>query len=75
MYATSGNQKRKKGDGLMNFMEKCQSTKLKKTNVTNPEGNKAVVMRSCNCHCACGNDSYNNIFGANHGNIMYINGG
>jgi hypothetical protein len=59
----------------MEFMKKCQSARLKKTNVTNPEENKAVVMRSCNCHCSCGRDSDNNIFGAAHGNIMYINGG
>jgi len=55
-------------------IKKKAATKLKKINTTNPEENRAVVMRSCNCHCSC-RDSENNEFGATHGNIMYINGG
>ena len=64
----------RKEDNLMDFITKKASLKLKKINVTNPDENKAVTMRSCNCHCSC-RDNYNNEFGATHGNIMYINGG
>jgi len=54
----------------MNLRKSNELTKLKKTNIVNPEKNTAITM-ACYCSCHCSTDSQN--AGAYNANLYNIN--